>query len=93
MISRRKPKDSPFNKASMTLNKYMVHAEFTTYQSGGRFTARSADVCLQSDCSLEEIKKEAELVKQLCVNFILSKRPTFKIFMLDVKTISNYDRE
>jgi len=70
------------------MNKYMAHADFTTMNTGSRFTARSADVAMESELSVDEMWKEVEDIKQLCVNFILSKRPTFKIFMIDIKTIT-----
>lgn len=72
----------------MKKNKYTVHVEFTTVNTGSRFTARSADVCLESELSIDELWIEVEVIKQLCINFILSKRPTFKIFMIDIKTIT-----
>lgn len=73
----------------MPENIYMVHAEFTTWNTGSRFTCRSADVCLNSEYSVEEMWADIETIKQLCINFILTERPTFKIFMIDIKSIKD----
>lgn len=73
---------------SKALNKYMVHAEFTTYR-GNSLTGRSADVCLETEGSIDDLWADIETIKQFCIGFILSQKPAYKIFMLGVKSISN----
>lgn len=67
-------------------NEYMAYFEFTTFR-GNSFTGRSGQLGINSKLSLEELKNEYETIKQLCVNFVLSKKPKSNIFMLDIKTI------
>lgn len=67
-------------------NEYMVSFEFTTFR-GNQFMARSGQLAINSELSLEELKNEYETIKQLCVNFVLSKKPKWNILMLDIKTI------
>lgn len=66
--------------------EYMAYFEFTTFR-GNSFTGRSGQLCINSELSLEELKNEYETIKQMCVNFVLSKKPKWNIFMLDIKTI------
>lgn len=65
---------------------YLVKFDFTTYNSGGRFTARSGEIQIESSVPKKQIDKT--FVKQLCVNEVLRLKPTYKIFMLDIIEIS-----
>jgi hypothetical protein len=75
-------------KTTATVNRYMVHVEFTTYR-GNSLTGRSAGVCLETAGSIDDLWSDIETVKKLCVGYILSKKPTYKIFMIDIKTIEH----
>jgi hypothetical protein len=64
---------------------YLVKFDFTTYNNGGRFTGRSGQIEIESSLPEKDIDKD--FVKQLCVNEVLRLKPTYKIFMLDIKSI------
>jgi hypothetical protein len=65
---------------------YLVMFDFTTYNIGGRFTARSGQIEIESSVPKKNIDKT--FVKQLCINEVLRLKPTYKIFMLDIKSIT-----
>jgi len=65
---------------------YDIDFDFTTVHKGSRFTGRSGtlNVTTAREISLEQ--DEAEL-KQLCANFVKTKKPSFNIFMVQIKKI------
>lgn len=64
---------------------YLVKFDFTTYNTGGRFTARSGEIQIES--SIPKNKIDREFVKYLCLKEVVRLKPTYKIFMLDIISI------
>jgi len=64
---------------------YLVNFTFTTVR-GNLFTGRSGQIEIESSVPKKSIDKT--FVKQLCVNEVLRLKPTYKIFMLDIKSIT-----
>ena len=69
-------------------NEYMVYFDFTTFR-GSYITGRSGQLNITTEFSLEQLEDEEirETIKQLCINFVYSKKPKWNIFMLDIKNI------
>ncbi len=64
---------------------YLVKFDFTTYNNGGRFTARSGEIQIES--SIPKNKIDKDFVKYLCLKEVVRLKPTYKIFMLDITSI------
>lgn len=64
---------------------YLVKFAFTTIK-GNEFTGRSGQIGIESSVPKKDIDKT--FVKQLCVNEVLRLKPTYKIFILDIKSIT-----
>ena len=71
------------------MNYYMATFDFTTMR-GNELRARSGQVVLQSELLLDEFIEEPEVIKQLCVNFVLDRKPKWNILMLDVKAVTKH---
>jgi uncharacterized pyridoxamine 5'-phosphate oxidase family protein len=67
----------------------MAYCNFTTVHSGGKFVGRSAEVNFQSENTLEQVYKDLEEIKSLCVQYIRSQKPKWNIFMIDVTNIQD----
>lgn len=66
---------------------YLVKFNFTTAHPKSRFRGRSGQLSIDTEFSLEMVKLQQDALKQMCVNFILEQKPTFKIVMLDITDI------
>jgi hypothetical protein len=71
------------------LNRVDVVFEYTTFNSRSEFTLRNGLLVLEGGCVADDMKVREAEVKQLCVNFVLSKKPKWNIFMLDIKSITD----
>ena len=75
------------------LNRVEVIFEYTTFHAGSRFVARTGKLVLESGGTAKELSYRKREIKQLCVNFVLSKKPKWNIFMLDIKSITDSKRK
>ena len=64
--------------------RYLVKFTFTAVR-GNKFSARSGQMEIETNTPKKNIDKT--FLKQLCVNEVLRLKPTYKIFMLDIKSI------
>lgn len=71
-------------KLSKRIKHYMVKFDFTIVR-GNKFSARSGQIEIESSLPINSINKS--FVKQLCVNEVLRLKPTYKIFILEIKFI------
>lgn len=65
-----------------------VYFDFVTMNFGSRFTGRSGSVEFDSLDTLEELQTNLPGVQQVCIELILKKKPTYKIVLFDIKSIS-----
>lgn len=69
------------------MNEYLVQYDFTTFHSKGKFVGRSGQIGIKTDNTLEQVNHDVEQIKQLCVNYILSEKPKWNIFMITITGI------
>jgi len=66
---------------------YDIDFDFTTVHRGSRFMGRSGTLNVTTKIPIDQERDKEEL-EQLCANFVLQKKPTFKIFMVQIKKIT-----
>lgn len=69
------------------MNQYIVLFDFTTISVGGIFRGKSGQVGLNTDLEIEKVKQDEEEIKGLCTQYILSQKPKWEIFMINIKEI------
>lgn len=68
------------------MKKYEVQYDFTTVKNNGLFTGRSGSVVIESKNEISENEFHDEELIHLCKLAVLSVKPTWKIFMLKIKS-------
>ena len=68
--------------------EFMVHFSFTTMHPKSRFIGRKGQVSIEStNMTKEQLEANVEGVKQLCINYIFTEKPEWRIFMIDIQKI------
>jgi len=71
------------------MNTFLVKYKFTTVR-GNCFTGKEGELQIETELSLLELDEQE--VKQLCINFILTKKPKWNIFIFDIVSIEPYQK-
>lgn len=66
---------------------YDIDFDFTTAHRGSKFIGRNGTLNVTTKISVE-LERDRKELEQLCANFVLQKKPTYKIFMVQIKSVS-----
>ena len=70
------------------MNQYQVEYSFTTVHAGSRFVGRSGVLYFETEDDINEVNKEIGSVKNLCFQYIMSKKPKWNVFSIEIKSIA-----
>lgn len=71
----------------MEKREYIIYFDFTTYHANSRFIGRSGQLAV--NCKVQpDIEKDKSEIESLIAAFIHSKKPKWKIFMIQIKNIT-----
>ena len=65
---------------------YDIDFNFTTVHKGSRFVGRSGTANVTTELPIDREKDEEEL-KTVCASIVKQKKPTYNIFMVQIKNI------
>lgn len=66
---------------------YDIDFDYTTVHRGGRFSGRSGTLNVDTKIPID-LERDRKELEQLCANFVLQKKPLYKVFMVQIKNVS-----
>lgn len=70
-----------------TMNQYTAFFDFTTVHKNGRFVGRSGQCDFESKNEYIKVLTEFDKIEPLCAGFVLSQKPKWQIFSLNITDI------
>ena len=68
--------------------QYKAEFDFTTVR-GNFFTARTGELCFETDQTLKQVTANKNELIPLVVKFIHSKKPKWNVFLVNIKSIKH----